>query len=136
VLLDRDRLGSRITLRSTTKSRLRLNSCRASVGIRFALFYVILVFTGKVKLNKGVETKSKLLVKKKEAKKGMTGVSQLVKVDTKPTVDVKEVIEVIETMKGWIDSVPKDTILPVMPGFDRDWVDSVLQILKQSGLKK
>jgi hypothetical protein len=76
------------------------------------------------------------LVKKKEAKKGMTGVSQLVKVDTKPTVDVKEVIEVIETMKGWIDSVPKDTILPVMPGFDRDWVDSVLQILKQSGLKK
>lgn len=25
----------------------------------------------------------------------------------------------------WIDAVPHDTILPTMPGFDRDWVESV-----------
>lgn len=26
----------------------------------------------------------------------------------------------------WIDAVPKDIVLPTMPGFDRDWVDSLL----------
>jgi len=25
----------------------------------------------------------------------------------------------------WIDTVPQDTILPTMPGFDRDWVDEI-----------
>lgn len=27
---------------------------------------------------------------------------------------------------AWIDAVPKDTILPAMPGFDRDYVDYLL----------
>lgn len=26
----------------------------------------------------------------------------------------------------WIDAVPADTVLPAMPGFDRDWAEGVL----------
>ncbi len=33
--------------------------------------------------------------------------------------------EVADAILEWIDAVPKDTELPPMPGFDRDWVDSV-----------
>lgn len=28
---------------------------------------------------------------------------------------------------AWIDSVPSDAPLPAMPGFERDWVDSLIQ---------
>lgn len=28
---------------------------------------------------------------------------------------------------GYIDALPPDLELPAMPGFDRDWVDSLLQ---------
>lgn len=34
--------------------------------------------------------------------------------------------EVSEALLEWIDAVPPDTQLPVMPGIDRDWVDIVL----------
>lgn len=28
---------------------------------------------------------------------------------------------------AWIDKVPSDTSLPAMPGFDRDWIDSLIE---------
>lgn len=34
--------------------------------------------------------------------------------------------DVAIAMRDWIDAVPSDTELPVMPGFDRDWVDEIL----------
>lgn len=37
-----------------------------------------------------------------------------------------ELADVAESMRDWIDSVPKDIELPVMPGFDRDWADRVI----------
>lgn len=33
---------------------------------------------------------------------------------------------VARAMRDWIDAVPKETQLPTMPGFDRDWADSVI----------
>lgn len=30
----------------------------------------------------------------------------------------------------WIDSVPQDTKLPTMPGFDRDWAEGVLSKIR------
>jgi hypothetical protein len=53
-------------------------------------------------------------------------------VGTEGTYEVEEVknsssmIEVLEAALAWIDAVPKDTELPTMPGFDRDWADLVL----------
>lgn len=38
----------------------------------------------------------------------------------------KELVEVLQAALEWIDAVPKDTQLPAMPGFDRDWADEVL----------
>lgn len=29
-------------------------------------------------------------------------------------------------MRNWIDAVPKEIQLPTMPGFGRDWADSVI----------
>lgn len=37
-----------------------------------------------------------------------------------------ELKKVAEAALEWIDAVPSDTVLPTMPGFDRDWADSVL----------
>ena len=34
--------------------------------------------------------------------------------------------EVVEAMREWIDAVPNDTVLPAMPGFDRDWADDII----------
>jgi len=34
--------------------------------------------------------------------------------------------EVAEMLREYIDAIPKDIELPVMPGMDRDWVDSVI----------
>ena len=39
---------------------------------------------------------------------------------------IEELVEVCKAMREWIDAVPKGTQLPVMPGFDRDWADSVI----------
>jgi hypothetical protein len=39
-------------------------------------------------------------------------------------------------MREWIDAVPSDTVLPTMPGFDRDWADSVIdKAMKQKEVK-
>lgn len=32
----------------------------------------------------------------------------------------------LRTALNWMDSVPSETPLPAMPGFDRDWVESML----------
>jgi hypothetical protein len=37
-----------------------------------------------------------------------------------------EALEALAMAIEWIDSVPKDTTLPTMPGFDRDSVDAIL----------
>jgi hypothetical protein len=37
-----------------------------------------------------------------------------------------ELLEALKAALDWIDAVPSDTSLPTMPGFDRDWVDSVI----------
>ena len=33
---------------------------------------------------------------------------------------------VIQLNLEWIDAVPRETVLPAMPGFDRDWVDEIV----------
>jgi hypothetical protein len=38
----------------------------------------------------------------------------------------KNLEEVAMAMRDWIDAVPSDTVLPAMPGFDRDWADNVI----------
>jgi len=37
-----------------------------------------------------------------------------------------ELKAVASAMREWIDAVPKETVLPTMPGFDRDWANSVI----------
>lgn len=37
-----------------------------------------------------------------------------------------ELLEVVLAMRDWIDAVPQDTQLPAMPGFSRDWANSVI----------
>lgn len=39
----------------------------------------------------------------------------------KPT----QLLEVIRAYREYIDALPKDLVLPAMPGFDRDWADAV-----------
>jgi len=36
----------------------------------------------------------------------------------------------LEAMKEWIDTVPSDVVLPAMPGFDRDALDTFMKSLK------
>jgi len=38
----------------------------------------------------------------------------------------RALVEVALAMREWIDAVPSDTVLPAMPGFDRDWADSII----------
>lgn len=40
---------------------------------------------------------------------------------------IKDLTEIAVAMREWIDAVPEDTVLPAMPGVDRDWVDSVIK---------
>lgn len=47
--------------------------------------------------------------------------------------DVSNLIESLEATLQWIDAVPDDTPLPVMPGFDRDWVNNILTKAKERG---
>lgn len=35
-------------------------------------------------------------------------------------------VQVSKDLRDWVDAVPQDTVLPAMPGVDRDWVDSVI----------
>lgn len=43
------------------------------------------------------------------------------------TNDKMTVAEALEAALRWIDAVPSDTVLPAMPGFDRDLADNALQ---------
>lgn len=38
----------------------------------------------------------------------------------------RELVEALKCALKWIDSVPKETQLPVMPGFDRDYFNDLL----------
>lgn len=42
----------------------------------------------------------------------------------------KELIEAAEAMREYIDALPQDIELPVMPGMNRDWVDGVIAMAK------
>ena len=37
-----------------------------------------------------------------------------------------ELLEALQMALEWIDAVPSDTLLPAMPGFDRDEVNSII----------
>lgn len=39
---------------------------------------------------------------------------------------LQELTQLGRAMLGWIDAVPADVELPAMPGFDRDWAESLL----------
>jgi hypothetical protein len=41
-------------------------------------------------------------------------------------------LEAHQAMREWIDAVPDDTVLPAMPGCDRDWLDTVEANLKKA----
>ena len=45
---------------------------------------------------------------------------------------LKLALEAHQAMREWIDAVPDDTVLPAMPGCDRDWLDTVEATLKQA----
>jgi len=45
---------------------------------------------------------------------------------------LKLALEAHQAMREWIDAVPDDTVLPTMPGCDRDWLDTVEAKLKQA----
>lgn len=51
-------------------------------------------------------------------------------INTKIAIVAPELLEVAEALLEWIDSVPEDTVLPTMPGCDREWVDSVIEKAK------
>ncbi|WP_373203398.1 hypothetical protein [Citrobacter amalonaticus] len=38
----------------------------------------------------------------------------------------ESLIEALQAAMDYIDAIPKDVVLPAMPGFDRDWVDGVI----------
>lgn len=40
---------------------------------------------------------------------------------------ISELLSALRAALKWIDAVPATTQLPTMPGFDRDWVDSVVE---------
>lgn len=39
---------------------------------------------------------------------------------------ISELLEALQMALEWIDAVPSNTLLPVMPGFDRDEVNSII----------
>lgn len=45
---------------------------------------------------------------------------------------LQKALEAHQAMREWIDAVPDDTVLPAMPGCDRDWLDTVEANLKQA----
>lgn len=47
-----------------------------------------------------------------------------------------DLLELVLAMMEYIDAIPKDAVLPAMPGFDRDWADDVIDraLLKERQL--
>ena len=41
-----------------------------------------------------------------------------------------DLVDALRATLEWIDAVPQDTVLPAMPGFDRDWVDGLVQTVE------
>ena len=39
---------------------------------------------------------------------------------------IRRLLESLQNALEWIDNVPSNTVLPVMPGFDRDDVDNLI----------
>lgn len=38
----------------------------------------------------------------------------------------EELLWALKACLEWIDAIPEEVELPAMPGFDRDWVESVI----------
>jgi hypothetical protein len=51
---------------------------------------------------------------------------------------IEDLLEVVGAAFGWIDAVPENVVdaLPVMPGFDRDWAESVIYEAKSCITRK
>lgn len=47
---------------------------------------------------------------------------------TKEEALIKELVDVAQTLRDYVDAIPKDFVLPAMPGMCRDWVDSVIDL--------
>lgn len=41
--------------------------------------------------------------------------------------EIQELRKALRAALDWIDAVPSDTVLPTMPGFDRDDVEELLR---------
>ena len=57
-----------------------------------------------------------------------------VKLYTSPpdhTKAMRLALEIIRLQREWIMAVPQDTVLPSMPGFDREWVDRQIAALEK-----
>lgn len=46
--------------------------------------------------------------------------------DAKKIETAPELLDALRMALDWIDAVPNDVQLPTMPGFDRDYVDSLI----------
>lgn len=46
--------------------------------------------------------------------------------------NIEGLLEVTKSALEWIDAVPSATELPAMPGFDRDWANSVIRKIEES----
>lgn len=44
----------------------------------------------------------------------------------------KSLLDALLAALEYIDALPKDLVLPAMPGFDRDWVDNILEQVKRT----
>lgn len=44
-----------------------------------------------------------------------------------------ELVDALRAALEWIDAVPQETVLPIMPGFDRDWVDGLVESVETEG---
>lgn len=42
-----------------------------------------------------------------------------------------QLLAALEAALDWIDAVPRETVLPTMPGFDRDVVDELMSEVKR-----
>lgn len=40
---------------------------------------------------------------------------------------ISDLLSALRATLKWIDAVPSSVLLPALPGFDRDWVDEVVE---------